>query len=71
MPTNPDDLTHDDSECTRINSSIDYHTKSYSYRFECPTCGKSRRYNTNFLGRRVVICSGDAIRAVRRQPQEV
>ena len=54
--------SHDDVECTRINSSAHFHTKSWSYRFVCPTCGDSRRYNTNFLGNRyTLVCNGVTI----------
>ena len=57
---------HSPRVCKRISNSIDYHTKSYSYRFEC-SCGKSRRYNTNFLGNRFdLVCDGKMIRRVRR-----
>ncbi len=53
--------------CKRLNASCDFHGKSYSYRFECPTCGAARRYNTNFLGNRFrLVCDGGAIKRVHR-----
>lgn len=56
------DKTHDAVECKRINASAQFHTKSWSYRFECPTCGKVRRYNTNFLGSRYrLVCDGKRV----------
>ena len=56
--------------CERINSSVDFHTKSYSYRHECRDCGKSRRYNNNFLGNRyVLVCDG--VKITRRSKSEI
>jgi hypothetical protein len=53
--------------CERINSSAHFHTKSWSFRFDCPTCGKWRRYNTNFLGSRYrLVCDGQTIQRVHR-----
>ena len=54
-------------ECIRDNKTADFHTKSWSYRFNCPVCGKHRRYNTNFLGNRNVLgCDGVQIKRFRR-----
>lgn len=53
--------------CKRINSSAEFHTKSWSHRFECEECGKSRRYNDNFLGSRYrLVCDGVAIKRIHR-----
>jgi hypothetical protein len=38
--------------------TMDFHTKSYSYTFECPTCHHQQRQNTNFLGRKDLVCDG-------------
>lgn len=58
---------HEPAICKRINYSADFHTKSWSYRFECPTCGRSRRWNTNFLGSRYAVqCDGKAQSRVAR-----
>ena len=60
-------MSHPIMGCKRINSSLDFHTKSYSYRFECPKCRKGRRYNTNFLGNRFeLVCDGEKITRQRR-----
>lgn len=61
------DGKHTPAVCERINSSHDFHTKSHSYRFMCPTCGQSRRQNTNFLGSRYrLVCDGASIKRVHR-----
>lgn len=31
---------------------------SWSFEFRCPACGRTGRFNTNFLGSRVVVCDG-------------
>lgn len=55
---------HDPSPCGRDLQTIQYHSKSYSYEFTCPACGKHRRQNTNYLGsRRFVMCDGVTIKA--------
>lgn len=55
-------MKHPVAQCERINSSIDYHGKSYSYRYECPVCKKGRRWNANFMGNRFApFCDGDVI----------
>lgn len=60
-------MTHSSIVTKRINSSADFHTKSWSYRHECPTCGKTRRYNSNFLGSRFdLVCDGSKIVRHRR-----
>lgn len=35
-----------------------YSGKTWSDAFQCPCCGARRRYNTNFLGTRRVVCNG-------------
>lgn len=58
----PFDAKHAPAVCKRINSSADFHGKSWSYRFMCPTCGASQRRNTNFLGNRHrLVCDGERI----------
>lgn len=53
--------THPPVECKQDNRSAQFHMKSWSYRFTCPTCGNSKRQNTNYLGRRLLICDGQKI----------
>ena len=61
------DGKHKPAACKKINGSADFHTKSWSFRFECPECGASRRYNTNFLGSRYrLVCDGDKIARIHR-----
>jgi hypothetical protein len=58
---------HEPTTCKRINSTADFHTKSWSYRYTCPVCGKSRRQNTNFLGSRFrLVCDGQTIKRTPR-----
>lgn len=58
---------HSPAVCDRIAGSVDFHGKSYSYRHACPTCGKSRRYNSNFLGNKYeLVCDGTRIFRHRR-----
>lgn len=60
-------MAHEPTVCTRINSSMDFHGKSYSYRHECPACGRARRYNSNFLGSRFeLVCDGAKITRCKR-----
>ena len=49
---------HDETECKRDNMTLQYHYKSWSVKFACPVCGRSGRFNLNFLGRRRIICDG-------------
>lgn len=37
-----------------------YSGKNYSDAFQCPVCQRTKRYNLNFLGSRVPVCSGGA-----------
>lgn len=54
--------THTATVCIKDNRTIDFHTKSYSFEFKCPECGKIRRQNTNYLGsKRHVVCDGERI----------
>lgn len=53
--------------CKRIEMSADFHGRSWSFRYECQCCGKSRRYNSNRLGNSYrLVCDGKAIRRVHR-----
>lgn len=61
-------MEHTTEVCKRDNQSARFHAKSWSHEFACPTCGKSRRWNGNFLGNRYeVVCDGDKI--TRRMKQ--
>jgi hypothetical protein len=65
------DGKHAPAACKRVAGSAHFHTKSWSYRFECPKCGQSRRYNTNFLGNRNhLVCDGQRITRMPR-PEHV
>lgn len=50
--------THDKAKCAEVPGSYHYHGRSYSYEFRCPTCGRTCRQNTNFLGQRGLFCDG-------------
>lgn len=49
---------HASVEMEQVPRSYHYHTKSYSYLFRCPSCGWEKRQNTNYLGRRKMVCNG-------------
>lgn len=50
---------HESYEMDRQDRSEQFHTKSWSAAFKCRVCGKSRRWNLNFLGNRFVpVCNG-------------
>lgn len=38
---------------------LQYSFKNWSDAFECPVCGKKKRYSLNFLGRKKVFCNGE------------
>lgn len=64
-------VQHQPVVAKRDPKSIDFHTKSYSFDFRCPQCGKVRRFNTNYLGgRRLPLCDGIAIKPTERLPWE-
>ncbi len=51
----------------RDNASAHFHTRSWSYRHICPTCGKAQRRNSNFLGSRFhLVCDGQKVTRVRK-----
>ncbi|MEQ1573098.1 MAG: HNH endonuclease signature motif containing protein [Vicinamibacterales bacterium] len=61
--------SHAPSPCDRLNHTADFHGRSWSYRYECPTCGLGQRRNSNFLGsRHHLVCDGARI---RREAKEV
>ena len=44
----------------------------WSSAYKCPDCGNRGRFNTNFLGRRHVICNGNVFRKIPdRMPELV
>lgn len=54
----PSPKGHDWVLCDEVPHSYHYSGRSYSYQFKCPTCGKTCRQNTNFLGQRGLFCDG-------------
>lgn len=47
----------------RDNKSAHFHTKSWSYKYQCPSCGKSQRRNRNFLGAKFfLVCDGQKVK---------
>ena len=57
---------HDKAVCKRDVSSSRYHNKSWSSNFVCPVCGRTGRFNLNFLGQRNVVCDGKKFYKVAR-----
>lgn len=57
-------MNHEPCSCPSVPGTLQYSTKNWSKRFECPRCGRIGRFNTNFLGRRMVACTGDKFRLV-------
>ena len=49
---------HAETVCKRNVRLTHYSGKSYSSPFDCPVCGRSGRFNLNYLGLRVVTCDG-------------
>ena len=47
---------HPPVQCTESDGQ--YHYKNWSHRFTCGLCGRSGRFSNNFLGSRLVICTG-------------
>ena len=60
-------MKHLEVEAIKDVSTHRYSFRNHSYAFRCPVCGRERRYNTNFLGRRRVMCSGDEKFTLRRK----
>ena len=58
--------THAPAPAEKRISTHRYSFRNHSYEFACPVCGRAKRYNTNFLGRRVVTCDGEKFTLVRR-----
>lgn len=42
-----------------------YSFRNHSYAFACPVCGLTKRYNANYLGRRVITCDGEKFTLTR------
>lgn len=53
------------TECRKKLASQRYSNKNWSCAFECPTCGKIERRNTNFLGQRTLFCDGKKFSTVK------
>lgn len=52
-------VQHTWTECKALHGLHQrFSGKSWSDAFQCPCCGARRRYNTNFLGSKRVVCNG-------------
>jgi predicted RNA-binding Zn-ribbon protein involved in translation (DUF1610 family) len=49
---------HETTPMERVARSEHYSNRNWSVLFRCPKCGKQKRQNTNFLGRRKMDCNG-------------
>ena len=49
---------HDKVAAVKVPGSAHYSYRNWSIKYECPVCAHQGRFNTNFLGRRVVMCIG-------------
>ena len=47
---------------------LHYSTHNWSDSYLCPTCGLARRYNSNFLGTKMVVCTGAKFITVPKDP---
>lgn len=56
---------HAATETKVVLNSDHYSTKNWSKAFCCPACGRTRRYNTNFLGQGKPFCTGVLFKIVR------
>ena len=68
-PQSPKPTPHTPEYCKRIGPQH-YHYRSWSDRFECPVCGRTRRYNLNYLGHKAVLCRGDRFATMRMAEYE-
>ena len=57
-PASGSDAAHASVEMKREPRSEHYSNRNWSARFTCPTCGISKRQNTNFLGTKKMVCNG-------------
>ena len=64
MPKITHRTIHDEVVCKADPNSAHYHYKSWSKLFRCPECNRTGRFNTNYLGRRRIICDGTAFTKV-------
>ena len=46
--------------------TLHYSNRNWSELFTCPVCGTAKRQNTNFLGQRRMVCSGDRVEKIHR-----
>lgn len=49
---------HEHTPMERVPRTEHYSNRNWSALFRCPVCGSEKRQNTNFLGRRVMLCRG-------------
>lgn len=49
---------HTPQVCKEVSGTSRYHYKSWSFEYRCAACGRTGRFNTNYLGQRKVVCNG-------------
>ena len=60
-------MTHDPVDTVKKIETARYSYRNWSYEFECPHCGRERRYNANYLGRKRVVCDGEKFTILKRE----
>jgi len=66
-PFHSDGISHAKVSCVEMPTTTHFSGKSYSVRFECPSCHRTGRFNLSYLGLRRVICDGMKFTKVARE----
>ena len=66
-PFHSDGIVHLKVKCIEMPGTTHFSGKSYSVRFECPSCHRRGRFNLSYLGPRRVICDGIRFTKVDRE----
>lgn len=59
---------HIEAEAVKQIDTHRYSFRNHSYEFRCPVCERAKRYNTNYLGQRRVMCDGEKFTLTRKEP---
>jgi predicted RNA-binding Zn-ribbon protein involved in translation (DUF1610 family) len=65
-PFHSDGIMHAKVSCAEMPATTHFSGKSYSVKFECPSCHRTGRFNLSYLGLRRVICDGIKFTKVAR-----
>jgi predicted RNA-binding Zn-ribbon protein involved in translation (DUF1610 family) len=66
-PVHFDRIMHAKVSCAEMPATTHFSGKSYSVKFECPSCHRTGRFNLSYLGPRRVICDGIKFTKVARE----